>query len=114
MESIPIELDKTRHIKLTFNAISHYDQFCGDNLLQTIYTADYGVLKMRNIIWAGLIHEDDTLTMDGVGELIEIYWIGKGKTVRDLLQVIKAAVANSGLLPQKEGNGKEKKPPANP
>lgn len=72
IKPIPITLDKPRTLLYDFNAFMELEDLYGD-----INKAFKGLeqLKMRPIrdmIWAGLIHEDESLTPKQVGKILNI------------------------------------------
>ena len=69
--AVPIELDKTRHLLLDLNAMVSFQDETGYNLLddkdtKKLMTAA-GPKEVRALLWACLIHEDETLTLKQVG-----------------------------------------------
>lgn len=69
---IPIALDKERTLLYDFNAFIELEELYGD-----INKAFEGLeqLKMkpiRDMIWAGLIHEDENLTPKQVGKMLNM------------------------------------------
>lgn len=69
---VPIELDKIRNLRLGFRAISIIEK----SLNKPIAKIDFESLtieEMSTIIYAGLVHEDDQLTVDKVIDLIDEY-----------------------------------------
>ena len=76
--SVPITLldGKIRHIYLGFNALTTLVEKLGVDIMNaqaTIATTKGPeMLKtIRSILWAGLIHEDETLTIKDAGDLID-------------------------------------------
>ncbi len=72
IKPIPITLDKPRTLYFDFNAFIELEEIYGD-----IKTALEGVegLKLkpiRDMIWAGLIHEDEQLTPKQVGKMLNM------------------------------------------
>lgn len=70
MSFTPIELDKTRNFRYGMKAISQVEK----KLKVNISKIDFEDLSMEDtatIIWAGLVHEDKDLTVDGVMDLID-------------------------------------------
>jgi hypothetical protein len=70
IKPIPITLDKPRTLYFDFNAFIELEEIYGD-----IKTALEGVegLKLRpvrDMIWAGLLHEDENLTRKQVGKML--------------------------------------------
>jgi len=78
-----IELDRPRVFKLTFNAFCDAEGVVGHAVLK----ADLGLSEIRALLWAGLKHEDRTLTVQKVGELLP-----DGKKMTDVMNVVAAAV----------------------
>jgi hypothetical protein len=74
-KTVPIVLSdgKTRHLRFDFNALIALEETLGisiANLKDAM--AGPGMLKaVRGILWAGLIHEDEALTLRAAGELID-------------------------------------------
>ncbi len=73
VKPIPITLDKERNLFFDFNSLIELEDIYG-----SIPTAMAGIknLKIRNIrdmIWAGLLHEEETLTQKQVGK-----WLNMG------------------------------------
>ena len=66
----PIELDKVRNFKYGMRAISLVEK----KFKKPISQVDMNSLtmeEMATIIWAGLVHEDNKLTVDRVMDLID-------------------------------------------
>ena len=70
---VPIRLDRVRTLKYTFNAFAEFEELTG-NSIQTVFAdpQNLGFGSIRNLLWAGLTHEDASLTVTKVGELIEL------------------------------------------
>ena len=70
---VGIRLDRTRILKFTFNALAEFEDLTGKSVNEIFANAEkeMGFTMIRNLIWAGLIHEDPTLTPKMVGDLIE-------------------------------------------
>lgn len=75
--STPIMLDKERHLRFTLNSIIDLskkfnidlDKWAGADGEKTIAEQ---VETLRAVLWAGLVHEDETLTVEAVGKMIDI------------------------------------------
>lgn len=70
IKPIPITLDKPRTLYFDFNAFIELEEIYGD-----IKTALEGVegLKLkpiRDMIWAGMLHEDENITPKQVGKML--------------------------------------------
>ena len=70
IESVPIILDKERHLKLTLGAMVKFKQVTGKDLLKGFDTL--GSEEVQALLWACLVHEDKTLTLDQVGDMVSL------------------------------------------
>ena len=71
-KSVTIELDKARNLRYGINALVRIEGLIG----KPITVLDLNSLSMsdlRNILFAGLVHEDKDLTAEKVGDLIDEY-----------------------------------------
>jgi len=67
--SILIELDRPRNIRLNTNALVKAEEVLGRPLSE--FGTSFGLKEIRAMLWAGLLHEDQSLTLDAVGELMD-------------------------------------------
>lgn len=75
MSYYPIELDKVRNLKYGMRAISLIEKKYKKPMMK-IEGINNGELSMEDyatLIWAGLVHEDKSLTPDKVMDLIDEY-----------------------------------------
>lgn len=75
--SVPITLadGKERHLRYDFNAIIVLEEQLGvsiDQLEEAFAGPTRKMSTARDILWAGLIHEDKALTKDDVGALVDL------------------------------------------
>nr|WP_312578220.1 hypothetical protein [Sedimentibacter sp.] len=73
MSYYPIKLDKVRNLKFGMRAIDRIEKKYGKPIME-IEGMQNGLLTMdqtATIIWAGLAHEDNTLTPETVMDLID-------------------------------------------
>ncbi len=69
-KEFPITLDKKRHLRLDLNAFCELEDAHGD-VFAVLQGAEKGSLKaLRAVVWAGLAHEDDSLTEKEIGKMI--------------------------------------------
>jgi len=67
--SVPVKLDRLRHLKFSFNALADLQ-----DIDPKIFTKNLGDLAViRRYLWAGMKHEDNALTEQKVGEILEDY-----------------------------------------
>ena len=113
---VPIRLDRVRTLKYTFNAFAEFEELTGSSI-QTVFqeTANIGFGSLRNLLWAGLTHEDSSLTVNNVGDLIEF---AEGNNLTQKIEsitgcVVKAvqyAFTDPADIPDEEdGEGAKKK-----
>ena len=72
MSYYPIQLDKARNFKYGMRALDRIEK----KLKTKIATLDMDNLSMEEtatLIWAGLVHEDKSLTVENVMDLIDDY-----------------------------------------
>ena len=72
-ESVAIELGgKTYHLRYTFNALIALEDELGIPIsdIGSILSDKVKLRPIRALVWAGLIHEDKGLTLEGVGEML--------------------------------------------
>jgi len=72
VKSVPIDLDKTRHLRYDFNALCEIEEGLGITLpeLGTKLSGKIKLSDLRTVVWAGLIHEDESLSIKQVGALL--------------------------------------------
>jgi hypothetical protein len=64
-----IQLDKPRTLILDFNALCRVEEVTGVSML--IGEPAFSSMRMmRALVWAGLLHEDPSLTVEHVGKLL--------------------------------------------
>ena len=71
-KTIPLELDKERHLRMDFNTLATIEEKTGKNLLQQASWKSLTATDMRAVVWAMLLWEDPELTLEQVGEYIDL------------------------------------------
>lgn len=69
---VPIELDRPRTLRLDLNAMVRFEEQTGRDLLND---GGINLRRMRELhvlLWACLLHEDPSLTLDQVGAMIHL------------------------------------------
>jgi len=71
IQAIPVTLDKPRSLLIDLRAMAKAEQaiakFWGEkrvSLIKIFQAGDLGVAELTHLLWAGLLHEDPTLTYD--------------------------------------------------
>lgn len=70
VHTVPIQLDRERHLRLDFNAARHYKRATGKSLFDAEIWNSVDVEEVVTMVWAMLIHEDKELSVDDVGAMI--------------------------------------------
>ncbi|MCW2279109.1 hypothetical protein [Heliophilum fasciatum] len=68
---VEIVLDKPRTLRYDLNALAEMEAKLGVSL-QELDQLTMGVKQLRTFLWAGLIHEDPTLTEHEVGGWVDM------------------------------------------
>lgn len=71
-KSVTIELDKARNLRYGINALVTVEELTGKPLTK-LDLESVSIKDLRAILYAGLCHEDKTLTPEKVGQLIDDY-----------------------------------------
>lgn len=85
----PIKLDKTRNLKYGMRALSLIEETLGKPVAN-IDVGDITMKDMATIIWAGLAHEDKSLTPEKVMDLID-----DNSSISEAAEVMAKALENS-------------------
>ena len=105
-----LHLDKERKLRFDINALADWEEVTGKSLAR-ITSGAIGLSLMRSLLWAGLKHEDRSLTIDRVGVLLQ-QQIETGADLGTVAGSIQKALERSGLLgdtsaPAEDEAGKE-------
>lgn len=68
---IDIEMDKTRHLKYGMNTMIQVEKELGKPL-STLANEQFKLADLRTLLYLGLKWEDNQLTPDSVGDLMDI------------------------------------------
>ena len=71
-KGITINLDKPRVLRYGINALARIEDLIGKPLTN-LDLQNVGIKDLLAIIYAGLYHEDESLTVEKVGDLIDEY-----------------------------------------
>jgi len=79
-KTVPIVLQdgKERHLRFTLNALALLEEKYGsvDKAFEIVQSGS-SIIALRYLLWAGLSWEDDALTEEKVGDLIDIAYMGE-------------------------------------
>jgi hypothetical protein len=93
---IPIELDRVRHISFSVNAYRDAETVAGMGIVAMVHPRNIGFKTIQALLWAGLRHEDPTLTLDGVGVLMDLWPLKNGRKFTDLEEIVVQAIEEHG------------------
>ena len=95
---VDIELDKPRRLRFDLGAIRDLERAMGGKPVGEIVQElrQVGVTAIVVALWAGLKHEDASLTQNLVTKILEEYL--STKSIRPVLRAIDEALNESGLL----------------
>lgn len=98
MKAVEVTLDRPRLLKYTMNSFAALEDKFG-SIEEAMKALEAKSIKaFRTFLWAGLIHEDETLTENQVGNLLDL------DNMQDLVEKMSGVIVNS--LPEngKKGN----------
>lgn len=96
---VEIKLDRPRTLKFTFNALAQLEDVLNLESIIELETKKLSVKIVRAMLWAALLHEDENLTLEDAGRLMD-----QAASFVELVQSIQKAyqIAMSGNEPGKE------------
>lgn len=96
---VPIEFDKPRQLKFDLRALKDLEANMGGQPLAVIISnlMNVGITATTVALWAGLKHEDPTLTISLATKMLQKY-IDDGKSLRVLGRALARAIEETGLL----------------
>lgn len=65
---IAIELDKERHLRFDLNAYAAFEKETGVEMFDL--EGKFSATVIRALLWASLLHEEKTLTLEQVGAMV--------------------------------------------
>ncbi len=76
MNYIPIELDKVRNLKYEYEDLSLAEESLDMSINEIINKALSGKMRIKEmftLLWAGLVHEDNQLTVKELMQIVKEY-----------------------------------------
>lgn len=67
---VPVTLDRIRQLKVDFNALCAMEEKSGKSVMKPNSWSNMKIADLRVMLWAGLRHEDKTLTLEQVGKMV--------------------------------------------
>lgn len=99
MPEVEIELDKKRKLVFDFNAICRLEEVTGKNALDGETWSSLSAQDVRALLWGALLRDDETLTIQRVGEFINF------QNLPTITEAIERAFA-SAAAPEGDSPGK--------
>ena len=92
--TVPIELDRPRGLKFDLNAFAELEDKFG-SMDAAFQAMQKGSLKAaRTLLWAGLLHEDETLTERKIGGMVTL--ANMSGIMESITSALTAAMPESG------------------
>ena len=88
---------RVRTLRMDFNAICDLEQHFGKGISHIFAEENIGLSTIRAFYWAGLRHEDKSLTLLQVGDFIQDK-LSEGDTIESLLQPVMESFKTAGFL----------------
>jgi hypothetical protein len=110
---VPIAFDKPRHLKFTLSAIKDMEANLGGQPLGAVMSllGQVGITAITVALWAGLKHEDKTLTPSLVTKMLSDY-IEKGGRTKPLIDALSAALDETHIFKTDDDEDREGNAPA--
>lgn len=99
-QGITIILDKPRTLRYGINALAKIEDVTGKPLMQ-LDLASVGIKDLLGIVYAGLYHEDKTLSVEKVGDLIDEY-SNLSAVAEKISEALSIAFGNTKEVPKGE------------
>jgi len=97
--SVRIEFDKPRELRFDLRAIQDLERATGGQPLGQVVTnlSQIGISTLVAALWAGLKHEDKSLTPNLITKMLETY-LQSGGRLKPLMDGVSDAIEASGLF----------------
>lgn len=100
-------------LKFDINALVMVEEMSGGKPLTTILSDESSMMKittLRLLVWAGLLYENEKLTVRQAGEKLQEF-LSSGKKFADIGKIVSDAISDSGLIDKAANESQE---PGNP
>jgi hypothetical protein len=110
-KSVPIELGgKTRNLKYGFNALVDLEETLNipvEDLLN-IFSGKVKLGDLRAVLWAGLKHEEPGLTVEQVGDMLDVAF-NSGENFQKIGEAVAQSITASFPVAPKQPKGRAPK-----
>ncbi len=93
---VSVVIDKPRDVRFTWSSINRFEESYGRSLMEAM-SVNVGVRLVTHLVWAGLLHDEPSLTIREVERRIQAY-INLGGDVNSLAEKVTGALVSSGVL----------------
>lgn len=91
----PVTIGKKRYnVRYTINALAELEDSMDAGIQQILDKDRAGFQVIRNMVWAGLLHENPALTSEAVGDLLEGH-LNDGGDLNTVFGACQTALVNS-------------------
>lgn len=103
-KSVLIDIfDRPRHLRFDVNAISDLEELLGMGVGEIVGNPKLsGFRTVRGLVWAGLKHEDPTITPQKAGDLMQDFMEKTGKGIEVIASLVSQAILESGAFDTKK------------
>ena len=103
---VSIELDKSRKLKYTTNALAELEDVLDAPLTQ-LGENMAGIKTIRALVWAGLLHESPDLTINQAGDLLDYANLNDvSEKVKEALELAFGEKSKKNKVSARNGAGK--------
>jgi len=89
--------NKEYKLRYDFNAVCEIEEKSGKSIMHIASTENMGVSTIRLLLWGGLKHNNEGMTVKQAGELIQEYMNADGE-LENLVTKITEAITESGAF----------------
>lgn len=102
-----VMLDRERTFILDLNAFCELEKRVGKSLFKVIHWEDMGVNDLRLLLWAGLLTDDPSLTLETFSKMVSL------QKLQQFAPMINEMLGRTmpPAEPAKEGDAEKKEPP---
>lgn len=97
---VNIELDGKKKLRYRHNDIADIEVFTNKDFRELLQTTQFQGIRV--LLSFGLRWLDPKMNLSKAGDLIQDHWIGQGKTLDELADVIESALVAGGVLKPKK------------
>lgn len=101
MKMIQIHLDRPRHLRFSINALADLEEATGQSVLLAMSEKNLGFRSLRALLWAGLRHEENGISIERAGDLLQKF-MENGGELSTVMEKVALAVQACGLFGRQE------------